>query len=104
MRLLIAVPLLLLLVLFALSNRKPVPVGLWPTDLVFDVPLSLAVLVAMGAAFLVGALFVWFSALAQRARARRAEAQVRLLDEQLAELKARLARADANAPSLPPPA
>ena len=103
MRFLIAVPLLLLLVLFALSNRAPVPLRLWPTDFAIEVPLSLAVLLAMGLAFLLGGLFVWFSALAQRARARHAEAQVRLLDEQLAELKARLARADANAPSLPPP-
>jgi len=103
MRFLVAVPLLLLLVLFALTNRTPVRLGLWPTDFVAEVPLSLVMLLAMGLAFLLGGLCVWFSALAQRARARRAEAQVRLLDEQLAELKARLARADASAPSLPPP-
>lgn len=103
MRLLIAVPLLVLLVLFALSNTRPVAIALWPTDFAAEVPLSLAVLVAMGVAFLVGGLLVWFSVLAQRGRARRAEAQVRLLDEQVAELKARLARADLNAPPLPPP-
>jgi lipopolysaccharide assembly protein A len=103
MRLLIAVPLLLLLVLFALSNTDPVRIRLWPTDLAAEVSLSLAVLVGMGAAFLFGGLLVWFSALAQRSRARRAEAQVRILDEQMAELRARLARADDNAPSLPPP-
>jgi uncharacterized integral membrane protein len=104
MRLLVAVPLLVLLVLFALSNTKSVPIGLWPTDLAVEVPLSMAVLVGMGAAFLFGGLLVWFSALAQRGRARRAEAQVRILDEQISELKARLARTDLNAPSLPPPA
>jgi hypothetical protein len=42
--------------------------------------------------------------LAQRRRARRAEAQVRMLNEEVAALKARLARASANAPPLPPPA
>lgn len=104
MRLLVTVPLLLLLVLFALSNTEPVPIRLWPTDMAAEVPLSLAVLGGMGAAFLVGALLVWFSALSQRSRARRAEAQVRILDEQLAELKARLASANPTAPSLPPPA
>lgn len=103
MRLLITVPLLLLLVLFALSNRQPVPIRLWPTDFAAEAPLSLAVLVAMAVAFLFGGLLVWFSVLVQRSRARRAEAQVRLLDEQVAELKARLARADLNAPPLPPP-
>ena len=103
MRLVIAVPLLLLLVLFALSNREPVMIGLWPTDLAMEGPLSLAVLVGMAAAFLAGAALVWITVLAQRSRARRAEAQVRLLDEQLTELKARLARADPNAAPLPPP-
>lgn len=102
MRLLIAVPLLLLLVLFALSNREPVRIGMWPTDLAIEAPLSLSVLVAMAGAFLLGALLVWLSALAQRSRARRAEAQVRLLGEQLSELKARLAK-PTDAPPLPPP-
>ncbi len=103
MRLLIAVPLLLLLVMFALSNRQLVPIRLWPTDFAVEAPLALAVLAGMAIAFLLGGLMVWFSVLVQRRRARRAEAQVRLLDEQLAELKARLARAEMNVPSLPPP-
>lgn len=103
MRLLIAIPLLLLLVLFALSNRDPVPFKLWPTGLAVEAPLSVAVLLAMAAAFLIGALLVGLSALAQRGRARRAEAQVRLLDEQVAELKARLASANPTTPPLPPP-
>ena len=103
MRLLVAVPLLLLLVLFALSNTETVRIGLWPTDFAMDVPLSIAVLGGMGAAFLLGGVLVWFSVLAQRSRARHAEAQVRILDEQVAELRARLARADLNPPPLPPP-
>ena len=103
MRALIAVPLLLLLVLFALSNTAPVRIGLWPTDLGLEVPLSVAVLAAMAAAFLLGAVIVWFSALAQRRRARRAEAQVRMLDEQVVALKARLAQASLTVPPLPPP-
>lgn len=103
MRVLIAVPLLLLLVLFALSNTAPVRIGLWPTDFAIEVPLSLAVLAGMGAAFLLGGLIVWTSALAQRRRARRAEAEVRMLDEQVTELKARLAQANPGVPTLPPP-
>ncbi len=54
MRLLVATPFLLLLVLFALSNRQPVAIGLWPTDLTWQVPLSIAVLIAAGLAFLLG--------------------------------------------------
>jgi len=96
MRLLIALPLLLLLVLFALSNTEPVRLHLWPTDYAFVLPLSLAVLGGMAIAFLAGGLIVWFSELAQRGRARRAEQTVRLLEAQVQELKARL-------PQVPPP-
>ena len=92
MRLLIAIPLLLLLVLFALSNRTPVRLGLWPTDYTLELPLSLAVVGGMAVAFLAGGLLVWFSALAQRRRARHAEEMVRLLEAQVQELKARLAQ------------
>ena len=91
MRLLIALPLLLLLVLFALSNRQPVSLHIWPTDYAATLPLSLAVLGSMAVAFLAGGLLVWVSELVQRRRARRAEQTVRLLEAQVQELKARLA-------------
>jgi|tagenome__1003787_1003787.scaffolds.fasta_scaffold20154325_2 putative membrane protein len=91
MRLLIALPLLLLLVLFALSNQQPVSLRVWPTDYAATLPLSLAVLAAMAVAFLAGGLLVWVSELVQRRRARRAEQTVRLLEAQVQELKARLA-------------
>jgi lipopolysaccharide assembly protein A len=100
MRLLIALPFLLLLVLFALSNTQPVRVGLWPTGYGLETPLSAAVLVGMALAFLFGALLVWMSELGQRRRARRAEQTVRLLEEQVQELKARLA----PKPAMLPPA
>jgi uncharacterized integral membrane protein len=99
MRLLIAAPFLLLLVLFVLSNRRPVSIGLWPTDLVWDVPLSIALLLAAAVAFVFGALLVWISELSQRRRARRAEHAVRLLEEQVQSLKAQL-----GPPVMPPPA
>jgi putative membrane protein len=98
MRLLIALPLLLLLILFALSNTQPVRFGLWPTDYAVQIPLSLAVLGAMAIAFLAGGTLVWFSELAQRRRARHAEQAVRLLEAQVQELKLRLPQ-----PRLPPP-
>lgn len=100
MRRLITVPLVLillaLLVSFALSNAQPVTVGLWPTGLAADLPLSVAILIGMGAAFLLGALMLWFSALGARSRARIAEDRVRML-------QAQLAAARAAGPGLPPP-
>lgn len=90
MRLLIVLPLLLLLVLFALSNTAPVRLHLWPTDYALELPVSLAVLGGMAVAFLAGGMLVWVAELAQRRRARHAEQTVRLLEAQVQELKARL--------------
>ncbi|MDR3538617.1 MAG: lipopolysaccharide assembly protein LapA domain-containing protein [Acetobacteraceae bacterium] len=90
MRLLIAAPFLLLLVLFALSNTAPVHLTLWPTDFALEMPLSLAILAAMAIAFLLGGAVVWVNELGQRRRARRAEEAVRLLEAQVQDLKARL--------------
>jgi uncharacterized integral membrane protein len=92
LRILVALPFLLLLVLFALSNTRTVPLGLWPTDLQFELPLALAILVAAGIAFLLGAMVLWVSAVAARLRARRAEHGVRVLEARVAELQAELAR------------
>jgi lipopolysaccharide assembly protein A len=92
LRLIIALPLLLIMVLFALSNRMPVRLGIWPTDYALELPLSLAILAGMAIAFFAGALLVWFSALAQRRRARHSEQVARLLEAQVQELKARLAQ------------
>jgi uncharacterized integral membrane protein len=72
--------------------------GIWPTDYAVQLPLSLAILGGMAIAFLVGGLLVWFSALAQRRRARQAEQTVRLLEAQVQELRSRLPQAH-----LPPP-
>jgi lipopolysaccharide assembly protein A len=91
-RILVAAPFLFLLVLFALSNPQPTEFKLWPTDYAAVLPLSLAVLSAMGLAFILGALVLWTSVLGARRRARRAEHQARLLEAQVAELKAKLAR------------
>ena len=58
-RILISIPLIVVLIAFALSNQQPVRVGIWPTDLLFDLPLSVAVLIAAALFFIVGALMPW---------------------------------------------
>jgi putative membrane protein len=77
------------LVLFALSNPEIVRLSLWPTDYGIEAHLSLAILIAMAIAFLLGAFFVWMSELSQRRRARQAERTVRLLEAQIEELRLR---------------
>ncbi len=88
-RLIVGVPLLLLMVLFALSNAEPVVLRLFPLGpLPFEIPLSVTILLAMGVGFFLGGLRVWVSALRHRRAARRAEAAVKLLEAKHAELRA----------------
>ena len=88
MGLLLTLPFLLFILLFALSNREMVQIALWPTDWSVDLMLSVVVLGAAAIAFLLGALTVWLSELARRGRLHRAEQKVALLEEQLRSLKA----------------
>lgn len=88
------------LVLFLLSNTEVVRLGVWPTDYGLEVHLSIAILVAMAIAFLLGALVVWVSELSQRRRARRAEQKVRLLEAQIEAMQV----PTASPMSLPPTA
>jgi uncharacterized integral membrane protein len=99
MRVLLAAPLLFILILFALSNKQAVELGLWPTDVQIELPVSLAVLGIAGLFFLFGALVAWSGTLSERSRARRAEATIRQLEAQLASI-----RATRPALSLSPPA
>ena len=98
MRVLLAAPLLFILILFALSNKQAVELGLWPTDIQVELPVSIAVLAIAGLFFLFGALVAWSGTLTERTRAKRAEATVRQLEAQLASV-----RANRTALSLSPP-
>lgn len=91
-RLILLSPLFLVFVLFALSNTAPARIGLWPTDLLVEAPLSLMILVAMGFAFLLGALSTWVVGIGARLRARRFEQEAARLRAELEAAQARLAR------------
>ncbi len=82
------VPLLLLLVLFALSNMEPVRIDLFPIGaLPFEPPLSLALLATLGFGFLLGGLRVRIAEYRHRRAARQAEEALRLLDAKHQELR-----------------
>jgi uncharacterized integral membrane protein len=101
LRWVVAVPLLLIMISFALSNRDPVTLWLFPFgELPFDVPLSLAILAAMGFGFVLGGLRLWGQALRHRRAARKAEDAMRLLEAKHQALQARLASAP---PVITPP-
>jgi uncharacterized integral membrane protein len=92
LRALFFAPLLFILVLFALSNPQIVHLGMWPTDVVVDLPLSITVLIAMAVSFVTGSVLLWISVLGARMRARRAESHVRSQQAEIADLKARITR------------
>ncbi len=107
MRILLAVPVLIILVAFALSNRQVVQLGLWPTDIMIDAPLSITILVAAGLFFIVGALMTWGAGVLTASRARQAERTVRQLEAEVRALRAQprsaQPRTAGTVMALPPP-
>ena len=97
MRWVFFVPLLVLLALFGLSNTQDVEIRLWPFDLVWVASLGMAVLVAAGLAFVLGATIAWASALPSRRRAARIEQAAKLLEAELAALREKEAKAQRDA-------
>lgn len=89
MRWLMFVPLLILLALFALSNPQDVEIRLWPFDIAWVSSLGIAVLILCAAAFLIGALIVWGASLPMRRRAAKMEQAAKLLEGELAAIRAR---------------
>lgn len=88
-RFVLALPFMVVLVSFVLSNPTPVVIRLWPTDLAQSMPLSIAILSSMAVAFLLGAVLVWFNAIAARYAARQANVRVAALEAQVKAQEAR---------------
>jgi uncharacterized integral membrane protein len=100
-RLILLAPLLIFLVLFGLSNREEVQLRLWPFDLAWAVPLSVAVLLIAAVFFLFGAFIAWAAALPHRRRAKALENAARVIEAELAELRAQEARQVGPVPPAP---
>jgi uncharacterized integral membrane protein len=88
MRWFLFLPLAVLVVLFALSNRQVVELRLWPFDVAWATPLALAVLLPAGIAFLLGAAIVWFSDLPARRRGWSAQRRAAGLQREIDRLHA----------------
>lgn len=97
MRWLLILPLLVLLVLFALSNREAVALRLWPFDLSLAAPVGVAMLVLAAVGFLLGAFVAWAASFGARRRAWRVERAAKALEAELAAMRARDAAAAAAA-------
>lgn len=104
---LITLPITLVILLFAIANRAPIAVSLWPFPWQVELPGYLVILGSVLVGFAAGALVAWLSAGRRRREARRNAAEARRLAEELAALKRRHAppaTVPAVAASLPRPA
>ncbi len=100
LRLIITLPFLVVLVVFAIYNQEIVTISM-PGGYSRQTSPAVLVMVVAVVFFLVGALAVWFAELRQRRRARRAEQSLRGLEAQVAELRLQLAQAAAQAAAHP---
>ena len=60
-------------VLFAVSNRQPAEVHLWPLPFVVESPVYLIALGALVLGFFIGVVAMWYSAIRRRMRRRARE-------------------------------
>ena len=79
-----------LIAVFAVSNRTPTALGLWPLPFVAELPLYLAILAALAAGFACGAATVWLGAGTRRREARRCRRRLAVLERELAATQAQL--------------
>lgn len=95
--LIITVPVALLAVSFAISNRQPVLLELWPLPFVINAPLYLLVLGAVVLGFLVGGLVAWMAQHRYRRDARQYRSRAGTLTDELERYRRRAEQAEEQA-------
>jgi len=83
----ITIPFSIIVVVFAINNRGPVTVTLWPLPWIAELPLYLVVLGSLLVGFLVGAAIAWLSAGRRRHEARVAAERLRGMSAELTRLQ-----------------
>ena len=78
--LLITLPLTILFVVFAISNRTPATISLWPLPVAIDLPVFLLALGPLALGLFAGLLWLWTPLALSRRRARKAEERVAALE------------------------
>lgn len=89
-------------VMFAVSNRGPATVDLWPLPYRLDLPLYFAVLGALVVGFFLGAMVTWFAGAKWRRRARTGKRRSASLEVKVRD--AERAAAAVRTPALAEPA
>ena len=83
----ITIPFTIIVVVFAITNRGPVTVTLWPLPWIAELPLYLVVLGSLLVGFLVGAAIAWLSAGRRRHEARVTAERLRGMSAELTRLQ-----------------
>jgi putative membrane protein len=79
-----------LLMLFAVSNRAPVSLGLWPLPFDLELPLYLLALGGLFAGFVIGILGGWLAGHGRRVELRRSRRRIAALERELAATQSQL--------------
>ena len=97
----VAVAAAIFLIPFAVSNREPVSLGLWPLPFLIDLPLYLLVLLVLLAGFVIGATLGWIAGRRGRRELRRRRRRVEALERELAATQSKLANQTGTKSELP---
>jgi uncharacterized integral membrane protein len=83
---------------FAVSNREPVVLGLWPLPWLLQTPVYLTVFGALLLGFVAGALAVWAGGVRRRRELRGQRRRIAALERELAATQAQLTGAPGASP------
>ena len=101
---LVFIPVAAAFVVFAVANRHPLTLNLWPLPLEIDLPVYIAVLGALAAGMAIGGSAQWISDGKWRRRARADKRKASALERELTLVEAaREAQGDGNAEAPEPP-
>jgi len=101
---LVLLPILLVVAVFALSNRETVSLSLWPLPWEADAPLFLLLLATLLLGVLIGAVLAWGSGRGHRVAAREHRRNNERLQRQVDALKTRVPVTTPAAITVLPPA
>jgi len=90
----VTIPLALVAVVFAVSNRQLVEFAFWPLPFTLQAPLYLAVLGFLVVGFVAGGGIVWFGQRRYRRTARQASKRIGVLERDLGDTQGRLRAAE----------
>lgn len=96
----VVIPLLFVSAFFAIANRDAVEIDLWPLSGKVSVPLFLALIGALYAGFILGALIAWWGGRPARQRAREATRRANALQRERDALQAQLDAARPKPPAI----